>query len=280
MPFPLLYVTWIGPCSLFDLEIILKLLTLQAIGRTSWKRDLSTGSSLPTQEKTGQLRTYEGVSKSFRTFSPERELQMVQLSANTCSCGAILWVRLMSFAAITLCVASQRVFIVVVVVDFVIDPVRKPLDTPSYIHAQSETWTHDLRALDREATVTNNFTVIIYSYSDIPQHSLHNYNYWNTVLKKQFIYRKSSSSSFSFLMPFSGVGFSFYLWHLVGLLGWGISPAPRPLPTQDNTNTENRRHTSMPRAGFEPVIPLFERPKTVIDLDRASIETIYRKWIT
>jgi hypothetical protein len=35
-----------------------------------------------------------------------------------------------SSAAITLCVASQRVFIVVV--DFVIDSVRKLLDTPSY----------------------------------------------------------------------------------------------------------------------------------------------------
>jgi hypothetical protein len=37
-----------------------------------------------------------------------------------------------SFAAITLCVASQRVFIVVSVY-FVIDSVRKLLDTPSYI---------------------------------------------------------------------------------------------------------------------------------------------------
>jgi hypothetical protein len=42
-----------------------------------------------------------------------------------------------SFAAITLCVASQRVFIVVVVVIiiiyFVIDPVRKLLNTPPYL---------------------------------------------------------------------------------------------------------------------------------------------------
>jgi hypothetical protein len=40
-----------------------------------------------------------------------------------------------SLAAIALCVASQRVFIVVVVVvvDFIIDSVRKLLDTPSYI---------------------------------------------------------------------------------------------------------------------------------------------------
>jgi hypothetical protein len=37
---------------------------------------------------------------------------MVQLSATRCSCIAILWVSLVNFAAITLCVASQRVFIV------------------------------------------------------------------------------------------------------------------------------------------------------------------------
>jgi hypothetical protein len=28
-------------------------------------------------------------------------------------------------------------------------------------------------------------------------------------------------------------------------------------------NTEKRGHTSMPRVGFEPKIPVFERPKTV-----------------
>jgi hypothetical protein len=38
-----------------------------------------------------------------------------------------------SFAAITLCVASQRVFVVVVVVYFVIDSVRKLLDTSLYL---------------------------------------------------------------------------------------------------------------------------------------------------
>jgi hypothetical protein len=38
-----------------------------------------------------------------------------------------------SFDAITLCVASQLVFIVVVVVYFVIDSVRKLLDSPSYV---------------------------------------------------------------------------------------------------------------------------------------------------
>jgi hypothetical protein len=56
---------------------------------------------------------YEGVSKSFRTGRLERELQMVPLAATRCSCIAILWVSIVSFAAITLCVASQWVFIVV-----------------------------------------------------------------------------------------------------------------------------------------------------------------------
>jgi hypothetical protein len=80
--------------------------------------------------KQSVYRTYEDVSRSFRTGRLERELQMVQLSATRCSCIAILCVSLVSFAAITLCVASQRVFIVVSVY-FVIDSVRKLLDTPS-----------------------------------------------------------------------------------------------------------------------------------------------------
>jgi hypothetical protein len=75
---------------------------------------------------------YEGVSKSFRTGRLERELQTVQLSATRCSFIAILWVSLVGFAAITLCVAPQLVFIVVVY--FVIDSVRKLLDIPSYMH--------------------------------------------------------------------------------------------------------------------------------------------------
>jgi hypothetical protein len=57
---------------------------------------------------------------------------MVQLSATRCSCISILWVILVSFAAITLCIASQRVLIVVY---FVIDSVRKLLDTLSYFVA-------------------------------------------------------------------------------------------------------------------------------------------------
>jgi hypothetical protein len=76
---------------------------------------------------------YEGVSISFRTGRLERELQMVQLSATRCSCIAILWVSRVSSAATAFCVASERVFIVTVLY-FVIDSVRKLLNSPSYVN--------------------------------------------------------------------------------------------------------------------------------------------------
>jgi hypothetical protein len=58
--------------------------------------------------------TYKGVSKSLWTGHLGQELQMVQLSATRCSSIAIMWISLVSFSAITLCVASQQVFIVVI----------------------------------------------------------------------------------------------------------------------------------------------------------------------
>jgi hypothetical protein len=59
---------------------------------------------------------------------------MVQLSATWCSCIAILSVSLVSFGVITLCVASQQVFVVSIY--FIIDSVRKLLDTPTYFICQ------------------------------------------------------------------------------------------------------------------------------------------------
>jgi len=63
--------------------------------------------------------------------------------------------------------------------------------------------------------------------------------------------------------------------HLVGLLVRGITPVLRPLTTHRTTHTitEKGIHTSMFRAGFEPAIPMFERPKRILALDRATIET-------
>jgi hypothetical protein len=88
-------------------------------------------NQVPHHEDVLGERMYEGVTKSFRTGRLERQMKMVQLSATRCSCIAILWVSLVSFASITLCVASQRVFIVVNVYS-VIDSLRKLLDIPSY----------------------------------------------------------------------------------------------------------------------------------------------------
>jgi len=75
---------------------------------------------------------YQCVSKSFRTGRMELELQMMQLSAIRFNCIAILWVSLVSFAARILCVASQQVFIIVIIY-FIIDSVQKLLDTPLYV---------------------------------------------------------------------------------------------------------------------------------------------------
>jgi hypothetical protein len=93
---------------------------------------------------------YESVTKSFRTGRLEQELQMVQLSATRCSCIAILWVSLVSFAAIPLYVASQRMFIVFVY--FVIDSVRKLLDTTSCVSTLTVVCRALLRPLSPSST--------------------------------------------------------------------------------------------------------------------------------
>jgi hypothetical protein len=67
---------------------------------------------------------------------------------------------------------------------------------------------------------------------------------FKAVYEHSVFYWFIMKTSFSFfLMPFSGVGFFFCIYgsfrHLVGLHGWGISPAPRPVLTQDNTIQRN-----------------------------------------
>jgi hypothetical protein len=47
--------------------------------------------------------------------------------------------------------------------------------------------------------------------------------------------------------------------HLVGLLGWGISPTQGLYRNTGQHSTETRRHTSMPRARFESAISMFKR---------------------
>jgi hypothetical protein len=112
-------------CRLKEEFILFKSVNIPKRTPNSWV-NVATRISVSTKKL-----SYEGVTKSFRTGRLEQELQMVQLSPTRCSCIAILWASLVSFATITLCVASQRMFIVVSVY-FVIDTVRKLLDTPSY----------------------------------------------------------------------------------------------------------------------------------------------------
>jgi hypothetical protein len=51
----------------------------------------------------------------------------------------------------------------------------------------------------------------------------------------------------------------------------GDQAVARPLPRHRTTQTQNKRtQTSMPRMGFEPTTPVFERAETVLALDRAA----------
>jgi hypothetical protein len=68
-----------------------------------------------------------------------------------------------------------------------------------------------------------------------------------------------------------GRSFSFLVLYTVGRIPWtGDQSVARPLRTR-RTQTQNKRtQTSMPRVGFEPTIPAFERAKTVYALDSTA----------
>jgi hypothetical protein len=59
--------------------------------------------------------------------------------------------------------------------------------------------------------------------------------------------------------------FSFLILYTVGRAPWmGDQPVAWPLPThRKHKHRIKRTQTSMPRVGFEPTIPMFERAKTV-----------------
>jgi hypothetical protein len=66
--------------------------------------------------------------------------------------------------------------------------------------------------------------------------------------------------------------FQFLNLYTVGLLGWGISPSQGHYYLHTKQHKQNKRtQTSMPRVGFEPMIPAFEWAKTVHGLDCAAI---------
>jgi hypothetical protein len=66
--------------------------------------------------------------------------------------------------------------------------------------------------------------------------------------------------------------FQFIDLYTVGKTPWaGDQPVARPLPTHRTTQTQNKRtQTSMPRVGFEPTIPVFQRAKMVHASDQST----------
>jgi hypothetical protein len=101
----ILYYISLGKCRHTDRNIFRKLVVISS-SQTFFH--IRFNSNCGNTTKTMWNADYESVSRSFWIGSLERELQMVQNSAIWCSCVAILWVSLVGFIAITLCVASQH----------------------------------------------------------------------------------------------------------------------------------------------------------------------------
>jgi hypothetical protein len=76
------------------------------------------------------------------------------------------------------------------------------------------------------------------------------------------------------LEPFFGTWllFQFLKFYAVGRTPWtGDQPIASPLSAHRTARTQNKRtQTSIPQAGFERTIPVFERTKTVHVLDRKA----------
>jgi hypothetical protein len=97
------------------------------------------------------------------------------------------------------------------------------------------------------------------------------------ILYKTGCYLERITSLFSrvFFFPFSmalDLFFSFLILYTVGRTPWkwGISPS-QGVYLQMTTQTQNKlTQTSMPRVGFEPKIPVFERAKAIHALDPAT----------
>jgi hypothetical protein len=70
----------------------------------------------------------------------------------------------------------------------------------------------------------------------------------------------------------TGLFFSFVIFftQTVVLLERVISPSQGRYLHRTTQTQNNLTQTSMPRVGFEPTIPVFERAKTVYALDRAA----------
>jgi hypothetical protein len=94
--------------------------------------------------------------------------------------------------------------------------------------------------------------------------------FWSTVwllFTEPFVFIYGSTALCWALAAF----FRFVIPYTVGRTPWtGDQPVVRPLPIHRTTQTQNKRtQTSMPPVGFELTIPVLERVKSVLALDRA-----------
>jgi hypothetical protein len=66
--------------------------------------------------------------------------------------------------------------------------------------------------------------------------------------------------------------FIFLMVYTVGWTPWmGVQPVARPLPAHRSAQTQNKpTQTSTPQVGFESTVPVFERVKTVLVLNRTT----------
>jgi hypothetical protein len=97
---------------------------------------------------------------------------------------------------------------------------------------------------------------------------LHNDNKRKTIYLSICLSISGSTAVCWVLAAFS---VSWYFTQSVGLLGRGMSPVAKPLPSHRIAQTQNKRtQMSMPQVGFERTIPVLKRAKTVHALDRAA----------
>jgi hypothetical protein len=126
-------------------------------------------------EKDSHLERVRECTQKFLDWPPGARTANGTVLYTSCSYIPILWVILVSFAAINLCVASQRVFIVDVVVYFVIDSVQKLLDTPSYFTFTLILYYY-LRIILPSGFFASEFPTKILNAFLIPAFVLHSYN--------------------------------------------------------------------------------------------------------
>jgi hypothetical protein len=137
-----------------------------------------------------------------------------------------------------------------------------------YQDTQRHAWHHDYKLETRWCVTGTCENTFQFHYNKNLSYSR---NMETCLTLAELCFTVSSSSSYILVAPTWSIGnpwnasfhFSFFnLRQSVGLLGRGISPSQGRYLTQTQT--------AMPRVGFEPTIPVFERAKTFHALDRAA----------